>query len=388
MPVRAGLRCSCWRSQHLPVSRLRGREQIPAAGARRSERSRFPQLGRPEGAGGFHSRRAWLHSFGYEEAIDAFRAAQTDRSAVRHGLLGRGDVLQSAALVRRRTRQGARGAWPSLGRRRRRARPRRRRHANRCIWPRSRRCTAREHKPARDKAYCRVRWRRWPRSFRKTTRRRLSMRCRCWRRCRAVIRRCRCASRRARSPKASLKRNPQHPGALHYILHAYDHPQLAARALPAARAYAKIAPAASHALHMPAHTFVQLGLWDEAAATDQASWDASIAWAKRRGLSVAHARLSQPVVASVRMDAARAVRQVDRRAEAGHREAMKVVGGGGGVGGHHYADSEIGRGSGPMALAQRQRVDARSLRHRKRALERDEELQSRSTTSTSCLRWA
>ena len=84
-----------------------------------------------------------------------------------------------------------------------------------------------------------------------------------------------------------FKRNPNHPGAAHYIIHAYDHGTLAPRALAAARAYAKIAPAASHALHMPAHTFLQLGLWDEAAATDEASWNASVAWASRRGLSPA-----------------------------------------------------------------------------------------------------
>ena len=79
-------------------------------------------------------------------------------------------------------------------------------------------------------------------------------------------------------------RNPKHPGAAHYILHAYDHGSLASKALPAARVYAKIAPQASHALHMPAHTFLQLGFWDEAAAADEASWNASIAWAKRRNL--------------------------------------------------------------------------------------------------------
>src|SRR5688572_12806948 len=84
-----------------------------------------------------------------------------------------------------------------------------------------------------------------------------------------------------------FERNPKHPGAAHYILHAYDHGSLVARALPAARAYAKIAPAASHALHMPAHAFLQVGFWDEAAASDEASWNASIAWAKRRGLSIA-----------------------------------------------------------------------------------------------------
>jgi len=81
-------------------------------------------------------------------------------------------------------------------------------------------------------------------------------------------------------------RNPNHPGAAHYILHAYDHGALASRSLPAARTYAKTAPAASHALHMPAHAFLQVGFWDEAAASDQASWDASIAWAKRRGLPI------------------------------------------------------------------------------------------------------
>jgi hypothetical protein len=58
------------------------------------------------------------------------------------------------------------------------------------------------------------------------------------------------------------------------------------RALPAARAYAKIAPGASHALHMPAHAFLQMGMWDEAAVSDEASWNASIAWAKRRGLPI------------------------------------------------------------------------------------------------------
>ena len=58
--------------------------------------------------------------------------------------------------------------------------------------------------------------------------------------------------------EAVFARNPKHPGAAHLILHAYDHGALAPRGLAAARAYAAIAPAASHALHMPAHFFVQL----------------------------------------------------------------------------------------------------------------------------------
>jgi tetratricopeptide (TPR) repeat protein len=56
---------------------------------------------------------------------------------------------------------------------------------------------------------------------------------------------------------------PDHPGLAHYIIHAYDVPALAPRALEAARAYAKIAPDAPHALHMPSHTFTRLGYWDE-----------------------------------------------------------------------------------------------------------------------------
>jgi hypothetical protein len=56
---------------------------------------------------------------------------------------------------------------------------------------------------------------------------------------------------------------PEHPGIAHYIIHAYDYPPLADRALDAARRYAKIAPESPHALHMPSHIFTRLGLWQE-----------------------------------------------------------------------------------------------------------------------------
>jgi tetratricopeptide (TPR) repeat protein len=58
-------------------------------------------------------------------------------------------------------------------------------------------------------------------------------------------------------------RHPDHPGLAHYLIHAYDAPQLAARATHAAKAYSAIAPAAPHALHMPSHIFTRLGHWDE-----------------------------------------------------------------------------------------------------------------------------
>jgi tetratricopeptide (TPR) repeat protein len=82
------------------------------------------------------------------------------------------------------------------------------------------------------------------------------------------------------------QKNPNHPGAAHYILHAYDDPEHAAQALPAAQRYAEIAPEAPHALHMPSHIFLQLGMWPEAAASNEASWRASDQWVKRKNLAI------------------------------------------------------------------------------------------------------
>jgi tetratricopeptide (TPR) repeat protein len=56
---------------------------------------------------------------------------------------------------------------------------------------------------------------------------------------------------------------PGHPGVAHYLIHTYDRPDMAQQGLPAARRYAQIAPAAPHALHMPAHIFARLGLWQD-----------------------------------------------------------------------------------------------------------------------------
>jgi tetratricopeptide (TPR) repeat protein len=65
--------------------------------------------------------------------------------------------------------------------------------------------------------------------------------------------------------------HPDHPGVLHYLIHAYDVPQLASRAREAAFAYADVAPAAPHALHMPSHIFTRLGYWDESIETNARS---------------------------------------------------------------------------------------------------------------------
>jgi hypothetical protein len=64
---------------------------------------------------------------------------------------------------------------------------------------------------------------------------------------------------------------PDHPGLAHYIIHAYDVPPLAARAVEAARRYGQIAPSAPHALHMPSHTFTRVGYWQDSINTNIAS---------------------------------------------------------------------------------------------------------------------
>jgi len=81
-----------------------------------------------------------------------------------------------------------------------------------------------------------------------------------------------------------LDRNPQHPGALHYIIHAYDNPLYAAKALEVADRYAKVAPDAGHALHMPTHTYVALGKWDKVISSNEVSWAAEQDRKKRKNL--------------------------------------------------------------------------------------------------------
>lgn len=69
--------------------------------------------------------------------------------------------------------------------------------------------------------------------------------------------------------------NANHPGATHYLIHLYDSPGMAAQGLAFARAYDKIAPDAEHALHMPSHIYLQLGLWDDVVRSNERAWAAS-----------------------------------------------------------------------------------------------------------------
>ncbi|MDB5022416.1 MAG: hypothetical protein JWP78_171 [Mucilaginibacter sp.] len=77
---------------------------------------------------------------------------------------------------------------------------------------------------------------------------------------------------------------PNHPGIVHYIIHSYDYPELAALALPAARKYASIAPSSAHAQHMPSHIFTRLGLWNECIQSNLASISCAKCYAENAGI--------------------------------------------------------------------------------------------------------
>ena len=161
-----------------------------------------------------------------------------------------------------------------------------------------------------------------------------------------------------------LVSHPEHPGALHYLLHNYDDPEHARLALPAARTYARVAPASSsHARHMPAHIFVQLGMWAEAEAADRAAFAASDAWVKSKGLGLAHAQLSRAVVASVRAAAARTLSR--------------------GVGHARRAGAD-GQGQRRPHPAERPVIDAGAVCGRDATLGHPGQRRATSATSTNC----
>ncbi len=146
---------------------------------------------------------------------------------------------------------------------------------------------------------------------------------------------------------AVLGRNAAHPGAAHYVLHAFDDGVNNRRGLEAARIYAKIAPASSHALHMPSHVFLPLGMWDDAAASDEASYNASVAWVKRTGRTIDQqdfhslSWLRYEYLQQGRFAAARRLFEPIER-------ALAQTKGGSMPGGHVH--SEIGRGYDAMSL--------------------------------------
>ncbi|WP_420580725.1 tetratricopeptide repeat protein [Reichenbachiella sp.] len=81
-----------------------------------------------------------------------------------------------------------------------------------------------------------------------------------------------------------LTENPNHPGALHYTIHAFDSPNLAIQGIEAANKYASTAPDAVHALHMPSHIYLNRGMWNEVASSNENSYGASVRKMERLGL--------------------------------------------------------------------------------------------------------
>ena len=121
-----------------------------------------------------------------------------------------------------------------------------------------------------------------------------------------------------------FRSNPTHPGAAHYLIHVTDmDPSFATRALPAARAYAKIAPDAEHALHMPSHVFLPLGLWSDVATSNERAWRAWRSDAAKHHLTGADADfhtllwLEYAYLQQGRWRAARALMDTGRAAVAG-----------------------------------------------------------------------
>jgi len=89
----------------------------------------------------------------------------------------------------------------------------------------------------------------------------------------------------ARISEKILKENPNHPGALHYFIHANDDPYHASQAVVVANEYAKVAPDAAHALHMPTHIYLALGMWDNVVSSNEVSWQSSVSRKERKSLS-------------------------------------------------------------------------------------------------------
>lgn len=122
-----------------------------------------------------------------------------------------------------------------------------------------------------------------------------------------------------------LKKYPNHPGIVHYLIHTYDYAELAEKGLPAARAYGAIAPSVPHALHMPSHIFSRVGLWKEMVEGNRASYLAAKGELKEATLGIgtydalhamdymvfAHLQQAQDGAAQALMDEAAAMRKVN-----------------------------------------------------------------------------
>jgi len=108
----------------------------------------------------------------------------------------------------------------------------------------------------------------------------------------------------------ALKNQPDHPGALHYVIHSYDFPPLAERGLPAAGRYGGVAPSAPHALHMPSHIYSMLGMWQESIKANQAALGVAKGYVHAMDFMVyAYLQGAQDVQAKRMLDQSQALQQ-------------------------------------------------------------------------------
>lgn len=118
--------------------------------------------------------------------------------------------------------------------------------------------------------------------------------------------------RAAKRLEPIFEKQPEHPGAAHYLIHSYDYPPLASQGLPAAQRYSKIAPAAAHAQHMPSHIFTRVGAWTDSVAANAASAKADTASGPNTlhaydYMVYAHLQMGQDRAAQVLRDSAVAI---------------------------------------------------------------------------------
>ena len=340
-----------------------GRPQLYSSAAtslrRRSAASPFPRPA-PPGAAAVRARRAaapQLRVRRRDRGVPARRSGSTPAFAMAYW--GEALRLQPAALVQRERREGARGAGAAGADARRAPGEGADRSREGAISTPSSGCSATAPRRTRDRAYADRDGGADRGSFRTMTRRRRSTRWRCWRRFRQAQRDpARLAQGRRHRRRRPRRRTREHPGAAHYALHAFDDGEHAAMGLEAARIYARIAPASSHARHMPSHVFLPLGMWDEAVASDEASFAASVDRVEAAGAVDGAGRLPQPELAALRVSAAGTVREgargdahgrardrVRRPRRPGQPQPAQPA--------HlpsSHVESEIGRGFGAMSL--------------------------------------
>ena len=271
---------SHWRFAAAAAAHARAQEEHPHShgDAEQFGTVHFPASCRRRGPPTFTRAVAQLHSFGYEESRLSFEEVVRADPGVRHRVLGDRDDLLPPDLGAAGREELAAGQPPPRRPPSSAARPSARRHSS----PRSAPSTAtprrRSHGP-RAQAYGRA-----------------------MEELRAPIpddhevaifyalsllgtapplgHDVRAPEEGGRDPEPSPPARARHPGIAHYMIHSFDYPELAEEALPAARAYAKIAPSSPHALHMPSHIFTRLGLWQESIDSNLASAETGRHWSR------------------------------------------------------------------------------------------------------------